>query len=74
MAPQASVLIAEMVLVAENAARVTQLDLLMLVQEHGRERTEQEFRSLYKVAGFTMLPRVPTASSHSILVGKVDNR
>jgi O-methyltransferase domain/Dimerisation domain len=71
MAPQASVLIAEMVLVAENAALVTQLDLLMLVQEHGRERTEQEFRSLYEAAGFTMLPRVPTASSHSLLVARV---
>lgn len=50
------------------ARRVTRLDLQMLVlTPGGRERTEEEFRSLLREAGFELRRVVPTASPFHIL-------
>jgi hypothetical protein len=44
-------------------------DLTMLVQLGGRERTADEFGSLYDQAGFTLTNIIPTASPFSIIEG-----
>lgn len=43
-------------------------DILMLVLEHGRERTENELRSLLKEAGFNQLRRIPIAIQDACLL------
>ena len=46
------------------------MDLTMLVVHGGRERTEEEFRSLFETAGFTLSRVVPTASDVSVIEGE----
>jgi len=41
----------------------------MLVMPGGRERTEAEWRSLFKRGGFSLDEVRPTAAPHSILIG-----
>ena len=43
------------------------IDLEMLLMPGGRERTEQEFRELFKRAGFTLTRIVPTKSPLSVV-------
>ena len=45
------------------------IDLNMLVMTGGRERTEEEFRALYKEAGFRLTRIVPTDSPFSVIEG-----
>jgi len=45
------------------------IDLNMLVMTGGRERTEAEFRALYKAAGFRLTRVVPTDSPFSVIEG-----
>jgi hypothetical protein len=44
-------------------------DLMMLVMLGGRERTADEFRSLYTEAGFRLVGIIPTESPYSIVEG-----
>lgn len=73
MAPDATLLLVEQVLPehleAEATARgVAHLDLQMLVMTPGgRERTEGEYRSLLREAGFDLRAVIPTASPFHIL-------
>lgn len=41
----------------------------MLVNTGGRQRSEAEFRSLYKAAGFTLTKLVPTRAPVSVIEG-----
>ena len=45
------------------------IDLNMLVMTGGRERTEAEFRKLYKASGFRLTRVVPTESPFSVIEG-----
>ena len=45
------------------------IDLNMLVMTGGRERTEEEFRSLYESSGFRLTRIVPTESPFSVIEG-----
>jgi hypothetical protein len=45
------------------------IDLEMLLNTYGRERTEQQYRTLLEQSGFTLRRIVPTASGHSIIEG-----
>jgi len=45
------------------------LDLAMLVIPGGEERTEQEYRSLYKAAGFRLTRILPTKADVSVIEG-----
>ena len=45
------------------------IDLNMLVMTGGRERTEEEFRSLYEASGFKLIRIVPTESPFSVIEG-----
>jgi O-methyltransferase domain len=47
------------------------MDVNMLVNTSGRERTASEFRSLYEQAGFELEHIVPTPSPVSIIIGKL---
>ncbi|HEX2283047.1 MAG TPA: methyltransferase, partial [Thermomicrobiales bacterium] len=73
MAPGSVLLLVEQVLpehleVGAAAQRLARLDLQMLVlTPGGRERTEQEFRSLLQEAGFDLRQVIPTASPFRIL-------
>jgi hypothetical protein len=73
MAPGATLLLVEQVLperleVGAAAQRVSRLDLQMLVlTPGGRERTEEEFRSLLRETGFDLRAVIPTASPFHIL-------
>jgi len=45
------------------------MDMLMMVLLEGQERTEEEFRALYRQAGFTLTRVIPTPSVLSIVEG-----
>jgi len=64
----ARLLIVEMVLPGPNQPSAGRLiDLLMLVAQKGRERTEAEYRELLATAGFCLTREVPTSSSVSVI-------
>ncbi len=45
------------------------VDLMMLLQVGGRERTEEEFRTLFEAGGFKLTRLIPTKSRVSIVEG-----
>jgi hypothetical protein len=45
------------------------IDILMMVETGGRERTEEEFRDLYRKGGFTLTRVIPTELTLSIVEG-----
>ena len=64
----ARLLIVEMVIPDDNAPAYGKLlDLLMLVYSGGRERTQQEYRALLELAGFSLVRVLPTSSMVSII-------
>ncbi len=66
--PGKKLLIAEIVLSKSHAPTLGAfMDLEMLIETYGRERTEQQFRTLLEQSGFLLRRIVPTASSHSII-------
>ena len=68
--PGKKLLIAELVLPDSRApAFGAFIDLEMLLNTYGRERTGQQYRTLLEQSGFTLRRIVPTASSHSIIEG-----
>jgi SAM-dependent methyltransferase len=54
---------------SERARDIVLTDLHMLVATGGRERTEEEFRALYRDAGFRLTRVVPTTLPLSIVEG-----
>ncbi len=71
MQPGASLLLCENVVPAPNRSHLAKfLDIEMLVQSGGRERTELEYSRLFESAGFKLSRVVPTASPASIIEAK----
>jgi hypothetical protein len=65
------VLIIEMVVPEGNEPSPSKaLDLLMLVMEGGKERTEKEYRRLLEEAGFRLTRIIPTKSPYSVIEGE----
>lgn len=71
MGPAGRLLVVDTVISAGNAPAIGKLkDMVMLaVTSGGRERTDEEFRSLFARAGFTLRRIVPTQTNVSILEG-----
>ena len=68
--PGKKLLIAELVLPESHAPSFGSfLDLEMLLNTYGRERTEQQYRILLEQSGFLLRRTMPTVSSHSIIEG-----
>ena len=71
MSEGGKVLIIEMVVPPGNEpGPSTALDLLMLVMEGGKERTEREYGRLLEASGFRMTRVVPTKSPYSVIEGQ----
>ena len=63
-------ILVEAVVPASNEPHFSKfIDLNMLVMTGGREPTEEEFRALYKAAGFHLTRVVPTDSPFSVIEG-----
>lgn len=71
MKPSSKLLVVEAVIRPGGAETVPTkfTDLLMLVNDYGRERTSEEFASLYEAAGFKLTRIVPAGFIHSIIEG-----
>jgi hypothetical protein len=64
------VLIIEMIVPEGNVpSPAKMLDILMLVMETGKERTEGEYRRLLEASGFRLSRIVPTKSPYSVIEG-----
>lgn len=75
MRPDATILLIEIVLPvpvepSPAAQEQTMGDLNMLVRTTGRERTEEEYRALFRAAGLTVADIIPTVTTHSLVCGK----
>lgn len=71
MAPGGRLMVVEYVLAGPNEpdfAKFADLEML-IVAPGGRERTDDEYRSLYARAGFKLTRIVPTTSTVSIIEG-----
>jgi hypothetical protein len=70
MDPKGRVLVIEMVVPEGNVPSPSKLlDLEMLLFLRGYERTEKEFRALFRSAGFELTRVVPTETPYSIIEG-----
>lgn len=70
MAEQGKIIVAEMLMPAGNdPSPAKPFDILMLLNQSGRIRTEAEFRELFTAAGLRLTRIIPTASPNSILEG-----
>ena len=73
MSPASRLLLIEMVLPAGNTPHPGKiLDMMMLVGPGGRERTEQEYATLFGKAGLRLTRVVPTESAVSVVEAKLD--
>ena len=64
-------LIVDSVVPAGNApSPAKDYDILMMIYPGGRERTEEEFRTLCRASGFDLISTTPTASMVSVLMAK----
>jgi hypothetical protein len=61
--PDGTLLLVEAVLTPSSAPSRALMDVLMMVLTGGRERTEDEFRSLLQAAGFSLTRVIPTAGA-----------
>jgi SAM-dependent methyltransferase len=69
IAPDGRLILVEMVIPPDNQPSPAQgMDLNMLVILGGRERTEEQFRSLLEAAGFRLDEIIPTESPFSVIV------
>ena len=64
--PDGRLFVVETVLIPSSDPASALMDTLMMVLTGGRERTESEFRALFRDAGFSLLDVIPT-DRHSIL-------
>jgi len=70
MAEQGKVIVVEMLMPAGNdPSPAKPFDMLMLLNQSGRIRTEAEFRELFTAAGLRLTKIIPTASPNSIVEG-----
>jgi hypothetical protein len=74
MEPAGTLLLIERVIPASNEPSTSKwMDLNMLVATGGRERTEDEYRSLFERAGFTLTSITPTPAHLSLIDGEPTN-
>jgi ubiquinone/menaquinone biosynthesis C-methylase UbiE len=70
MAPNGKLLLVEAIVPPGNEPSFSKwLDLNMLVMTGGRERTEGEYRNLFRAAGLELTQVVPTPSPSSVIEG-----
>lgn len=70
MTENGKLLVVEMVIPkGNNPSPGKFLDLEMLLFLHSYERTEEEYRSLFEHAGFTLTRVIPTPSPYSVIEG-----
>ncbi len=70
MSPQSKVLVSEqLILPGEQGKFAKILDLHMLVEQRGRERTQEEFGALFEDASLKLNRVIPTHSPHWLLEG-----
>jgi hypothetical protein len=70
--PNGRVILVEAVLPADNSPNFGKLiDLEMMVMPGGRERTDGEFKSLFKRAGFSQMRVVPTQAPLWVVEGRI---
>jgi hypothetical protein len=76
MGPEARLLVIDPVVPAGDQPSPTKiLDLVMLaLSPGGRERTVDEFHTLFAAAGFALLRVIPTASYFSIVEGQPSSK
>ena len=68
MSPRSRLLLIESIVPASGAPTfLTFLDLWMLVFAGGRERTEEEYRTLLRSAGLSLSKVVPTGSPVNVI-------
>ena len=71
MPPEGKLLVVESVIPPGNEPFGGKLlDLVMLLIPGGKERTEEEYRSLFNEAGFELTQVIPTATEVSIIEAK----
>jgi hypothetical protein len=71
MSPASKLLVIESVIPPNNEPFYGKfLDLVMLLIPGGKERTKDEYRTLFERAGFELSQIVPTSTEISILEGK----
>lgn len=71
MRPDARLLVVEGVIPPGNDPSFSKLlDLTMLTLPGGKERTEEEYRTLFRAGGFELTRIVPTAAEISVIEGK----
>jgi hypothetical protein len=70
-APGKKLLIVEMIVDPNptQAFAAKAVDLIMLAQFSGRERTPQEFTALFEASGFKLNRVIPTPSAYAIVEG-----
>ncbi len=70
MNPESTLLVVEMVVPPGNQPSIAKLlDLEMLVTTGGRERTEEEFNTLFKSSGFEISRIISTSAGISVIEG-----
>ena len=69
MKPESKLLLFEALIQPEGGSETKLLDLLMLVGFSGRQRTAEEFASLFEASGFQLAQVIPTETSMSIVEG-----
>jgi hypothetical protein len=71
MPDDATLLVVDTIIPAGNEPSPSKfIDLVMLVANGGRERTEAEFAALFDTAGFSLTQVVPTRSPNSVVVAR----
>jgi hypothetical protein len=69
MAPSAHVIVIEHLLTPPNQVEINYSDMTMMVMTGGRERTQNEFETLFSASGFRLDRTVPTRSPFTLLIG-----
>ena len=68
MSPSSRVIVIEHLLTPPNHPDVNYSDMTMMVMTGGRERTQQEFESLFAAAGLRFEQAVATRSPFTLLI------
>ena len=72
MAKNSKLIVIDIVVPEPKGAYMQYLDLMMLLSSGGRERTEPEFRDLFRITGFRLEEIIATISPMSVIVATPD--
>lgn len=71
MGREGRLLLVEVIVPSDSSRSPTKImDVSMMVLMHGKERTEAEYRELYRAAGFALTRVIETESGYSIIEGR----